>query len=78
MTTKDLMIAVIDASEVGTPKLACYEPAITQATMKGGITTITRKIRVADFTPNDVLHGMHGWLLIGTKDALLKLSGGLL
>jgi len=74
MTTKELIVAVVDASEVGTPKLACYEPAITNATRgKNGLTTFTLKVRVSDFTPEDVLKGMKAWLCIGRVDALQRL-----
>lgn len=75
MTTKELIVAVIDGSEAGTPKLACYEPALTNASRnKRGLTTLTFKVRVSDFTPNDALNGMKAWLCVGTVDALKELT----
>lgn len=74
MTTKELIAAVIDASEAGNPKVACYEAALTNATRKkGGFTTLTFKIHVKDFTPNDVLLGIKAWVCLGTHEALKSL-----
>ena len=75
MTTKELLAAIADANDAGTPKIAIYMPSITHASQKNGLTTITLKVRVEDFTPSDVLEGIGSYLCIGTIEALKKLEG---
>ncbi len=75
MTIKELLSEIADASDKGAPGLAIYQPSITGASRgRNGLTTITLKIRVSDFTPADVLRGMKAWLAIGTIDALKDLQ----
>jgi hypothetical protein len=76
MTIKETLCAIADASDKGLPKIAIFQPAITNATRKkNGDTTITLKLVTNEFTPEDVLKGMIAWLAIGTVETVRALNG---
>jgi hypothetical protein len=75
MTVEQILVNVARASDAGTPKLAMFQPCVTGATRrKDGNTVITLKLVTNEFTVEDVINGVTGFLALGTNAALLALS----
>lgn len=75
MTIPELFAAMCAASDAGVDGIGIYAPSLTNATRnKDGLTTLTFKVRVREFTPNDAMTGLAAWLAIGTVPALKKLE----
>lgn len=75
---QDIMLAAMQASDAGEEKVGFYKAAIINASRgKRGITTIRVGVKVAEFTPNDVLDGMHAYLVLGTAAKLQEIQAKL-
>lgn len=75
MTVKAMLSAMCDANDAQTPKVGVYEASIVHATRRrNGDVVFTLKLVTTDFTVDDVLRGVKGWVALGSITALRRLQ----
>lgn len=75
-TIKKVLGAICDATDAGDMQVGIYKPTITGASRnKKGDTTLTIKLIVQEFTPEDViLNDLVTFLAIGKRARVLELQ----